>query len=139
MRPDPEDRLFKLLDRLDRTDDSVVTSVRQPKVLRDAVKAAVDAGMDSSANDAIVHALRDRLETFAQRLALDKHYERHPEVRPSLGDLAIATAELDGNPLAADPALLRRAAEGVSALKSDPSSDDVLVYAAALASHRATT
>lgn len=118
---DLETRLFEFLDNLDRAGDTVVTSVRQPKVLRDALKAAVDAGMDASANDAIVHALRDRLETFAQRLALDRHYESHPDARPSLVDLAIAAAELDGNPLAANPALLRRAAEEVSALKPDPS------------------
>ncbi len=135
---DPETRLFEFLDNLDRAGDTVVTSVRQPKVLRDALTAAVDAGMDASANDAIVHALRDRLETFAQRLALDRHYESHPDVRPSLVDLAIAAAELDASPLAANPALLRRAAEEFSALKPDPSADDVLIYAAALASRRAT-
>lgn len=135
---DPEVRLFELLEHLDRSDDTVVSSVRQPKVLREALKAAVDAGMDTSANDAIVHALRDRVETFAQRLAQDRHYDEHPHARPSLADLAIAAADLDGDPLAAQPDLLRLAAHEVSALKSDPTSDDVLVYAAALASRRAT-
>jgi hypothetical protein len=37
------------------------------------------------------------------RAALDAHYTQYPEARPDLADIAIATAELDGNQLAADP------------------------------------
>lgn len=45
--------------------------------------------------------------------------------RPDLGDLAIAAAEQDGNPLADQPDFIRQAAAGLSALEivvltSDP-------------------
>jgi hypothetical protein len=72
------------------------------------------------------------LETFAQRTALTAHYDRHPEARPSLAELALAAAELDGDPLADEPALLRQAVDEVVAVKPDATSDDVRVWAAAL-------
>lgn len=133
-----EARLFELLDRLDGGDDeTVVTSVRQPTALRAALRVAVGLGMDTSVNDATLQAVRERVEVFAQRLALESHYARHPEVRPSLADLAVAAAELDDDPLAAEPMLLREAAERVVEVKPAATADDVLVYAAALHS-RAT-
>lgn len=132
-----EGRLFELLDRLDEDDATIVTSVRQPAALRSALRAAVGLGMDTSVNDATLQAVRERVEMFAHRLALESHYERHPEVRPSLADLAVAAAELDGDPLAADPTLLREAAERVVEIRPAATADDVLVYAAALRS-RAT-
>ena len=94
--------------------------------------------MDTSVNDATVRAVRDRLETFAQRKALTAHYHRHPTARPSLAELALAAAELDGDPLANEPALLRRAADEVVKVKADATSDDVLVWAAALRSVHAS-
>ena len=133
-----EVELFRWLDRLDRDDQSVVTSVRQPAALREALRVAVELGMDATVNDATVRALRDRLETFAQRMALESHYSQHPEARPSLAEVALATAELDDNPLSQEPALLRRAADEVVAVKPDASADDVLVWAAALRSVRAS-
>jgi hypothetical protein len=130
-----KDRLAKLFELLDATEgeETVVTSVRQPAPLREALKVAVELGLDETANDAAVAALRDRLDTFAQRLALDAHYEANPRVRPSLAELALAAARLDGDPLADTPDLLTRAATEVAALRSNPSADDVLLYAAALA------
>lgn len=86
-------------------------------------------------NDATVQAVRDRVETFAQRLALESHYRRHPTSRPTLGDLAVAAAELDDSPLAATPDLLRLASEEVVILKPDADADDVAVDAAALSRH----
>lgn len=133
-----EVELFRWLDRLDRDDESIVTSVRQPAALREALRVAVDLGMDATVNDATVRALRDRLETFAQRMALESHYSQHPEARPSLAEVALAAAELDDNPLSQEPALLRRAADEVVAVKPDASADDVLVWAAALHSVRAS-
>jgi P2-related tail formation protein len=132
-----EARLFAWLDQLDNDDESTVTSVRQPAALRAAVREAVRLGMDSNANDATVHALRDRVETFAQRLALEAHYQRHPDARPSLMELAVAAAELDGNDVADDRALLARAAAEVVTIRPEATADDVLLYAAALQS-RAT-
>lgn len=129
--------LFKAVQRLAHEDTTVVTSVRLSTSLREAVKAAVKAGMDDNPNDAMLHALRDRLEAFAQRLALDQHYERFPDARPSLIEVATAAAQLDDSPLAREPGLLRRAAEEVVRLKPDADADDVLVYAAALRSGQA--
>jgi hypothetical protein len=125
-------RLFALLEDAGSA-DTVVTSVRQPAALREALKVAIELGLDATANDAAVAALRDRLDTFAQRLALDAHYQRHPEVRPSLADQALAAARLDGDPLAEQPEILARAAREVAALRPGPTADDVLLYAAALA------
>ena len=47
--------------------------------------------------------------------------------------MALAAAELDGNPLARRPELIRQAAEAVAGLRDDPGPDDVLLYAAGLA------
>jgi hypothetical protein len=126
--------LFALLDRLDGDGQSVVSSVRQPAALRDALRLAVELGLDSSVNDATVHAVRDRLETFAQRRALEAHYADHPDAKPSLAEVAQAAAELDGDPLASEPALLRRAAKELTAIRPTATADDVLVYAAGLQS-----
>jgi len=129
-----DEDLFVLVDRLDADGPTVVSSVRQPVALKEALKVAVELGLDASANDATVQAVRDRLEAFAQRRALDAHYVAHPEARPSLAEIAQAAAELDGDPLAGQPALLRRAVEEVTALRPGATADDVLVYAAGLGS-----
>jgi hypothetical protein len=44
-------------------------------------------------------AVRAALEAVVMRAALDDHYAQHPEARPDLADIAIAAAEIDGNPL----------------------------------------
>ena len=127
-------RLRKLIDLLDRAGgDAVGTSVRLPGNLRDAAVVATELGLAESTTDLTVRGLRDRLEAFAQRAILDEHYRQHPDARPDLADIALATAELDGDPLAARPDVIRRAAEDVAALRTDPTSDDVLLYAAGLA------
>lgn len=127
-------RLRKLIDLLDRAGgDAVGTSVRLPANLRDAAVVATELGLAESTTDLTVRGLRDLLEAFAQRAILDEHYRQHPDARPDLADIALATAELDGDPLAARPDVIRRAAEDVAALRTDPTSDDVLLYAAGLA------
>jgi hypothetical protein len=102
--------------------------------LKEALKVAVELGLDANANDATVQAVRDRVEAFAQRRALDAHYVAHPDARPTLAELAQAAAELDGDSLAGEPALLRRAAEEILRLRPDATADDVLVYAAGVRS-----
>jgi hypothetical protein len=131
--PRDED-LFGLLDGLDADGPTVVSSVRQPAALKEALKVAVALGLDANANDATVRALRDRLEAFAQRRALDAHYVAHPEARPSLAEVAQAAAELDRDPLAEAPALIRQAAKEIVVLRPGATADDVLVYAAGLRS-----
>ena len=62
---------------------------------------------------------------------LDAHDEQHPEARPSLAELAIAAAELDGHALAARPELLRRAAAEIARIHPYADPDDVLLWAEA--------
>jgi hypothetical protein len=78
-------------------------------------------------------ALRSVLEAAVMRAALDEHYAQFTEARPDLADIAIATAELDGNPLAADPDLIRRAAAEIAAAHPHPEPEDVLLCAEARA------
>lgn len=126
--------LERFLDLLDRVEvETVNTSVRLPVALRDAAALAVGMGFAESMTELTVAGLRGALEAVAQRAVLDAHYQQYPHARPSLAEIAVAAAELDGNPLAAQPALIRRAAEAVVALKRDPDADDVLLYAAGLA------
>jgi len=103
----------------------VNTSV--PIALRDAAPLAAGMGFAESVTELTVARLRQALEVVAQRAVLDAHDEPHPHARPSLAEIAVASAELDGNPLAAQPALIRRAAREVAALKRDPDADDVLL------------
>jgi hypothetical protein len=67
-----------------------------------------------------VRGLRDVLEAFAQRAVLDAHYQSYPEARPDLAEVALATAQIDGSPLANRPDLVRRAAEEIGAVKDHP-------------------
>jgi hypothetical protein len=127
--------LQRLLDLLDAAvSESVGTSVRLPVNLRDAAAVATELGMAASTTELTVRGLRDALEAFAQRAVLDAHYREHPHVRPALAEIALAAAELDGSPLAGRPDLVRRAAAEIVTIKDDPSADDVLLYAAGLAS-----
>lgn len=127
-------RLKRLLDLLDATgDETVGTSVRLPANLREAASLAAEMGLIESTTELTVRGLRDALDAFAQRAVLDAHYRSHPDARPDLAEIALATAQLDGNPLAQQPELIRRAAVDVAALKDEPSPDEVLLYAAGLA------
>jgi hypothetical protein len=126
-------KVQRLLDLLDtREAETVGTSVRLPANLRDAAALATDMGLTASTTELTVRGLRDALEAFAQRAVLDAHYRAHPAARPDLAEVALAAAEIDANPLAGRPDLIRRAAKDVKALKDDPTPDDVLLYAAGL-------
>ena len=126
--------LERFLDLLDRVEvETVNTSVRLPIALRDAAALAAGMGFAESMAELTVAGLRHALEAVAQRAVLDAHYLQHPHAKPSLAEIALAAAELDGNPLAVQPALIHRAAQEVAALKRDPDADDVLLFAAGLA------
>ncbi len=110
------------------------TSMRIPTALRDAAAIAVgELGVAPSATALTASALRGALEAVIMQAVLDEHYGRYPHARPDLGDLAIAAAELDGHPLAADPDCLRRAAAEVAERHPDAGPDDVLLWAEARA------
>ncbi|MGH3939552.1 MAG: hypothetical protein ACRDTG_13160 [Pseudonocardiaceae bacterium] len=127
-------RLARLLDLLDRADgETVGTSVRLPVTLRDAAVVAAELGLAGSTTELTVRGLRDLLEAAARRAVLDAHYESHPNARPDLAEIALAAAQLDGNPLAARPELVRRATAEIVSIIDDPTPDEVLSYAAGLA------
>src|SRR2546423_1304738 len=95
------DALTRISELLDRTDDETVgTSMRIPAAVREAAAVAVaELGVAPSTTALATDALRSRLEAIVIEAALTAHYDKHPEARPSLAELAIAAAELDGNPL----------------------------------------
>ena len=127
-------RLRRLVELLDEVgEETVNTSVRLPVRLRDAAAVAAEMGLASSTSELTVRGLRDTLEAFTQRAVLDAHYQAHPEARPDLAEIALAAAEIDGNPLADRPDLIRRAAQEIRSIKDEPVPDDVLLYAAGLA------
>ncbi len=110
------------------------TSMRLPAALRDAAAMAVAVlGVAPSATALTAVALRSTLEAIVVQAALDQHYQEYPQARPDLGDLAIAAAQLDGHPLAAQPDLLRQAAVEITGRHPAASPDDVLLWAEARA------
>jgi hypothetical protein len=124
------ERICELLDggRMETSN----TSMRIPTALRDAAALAVrELGVAPSATALTTAALRATLEAVVMQAVLDDHYEHHPQARPNLGDLAVAAAELDGHPLAAEPERLRQAAAEIAGRHPDASPDDVLLWAEA--------
>lgn len=129
-------QLDELLQAL-RADEggSKVTSVRRPRSLDAALRAAVAMGWAPSANEGVNRALRDELEAFALGAALDSHLSEHPELTPDLGGVSVAVAELRHDALADSPDLLRAAAEDIVKVKADATPDDVLVWALSMRTH----
>lgn len=127
------DELAAALDVDDQ--DSTSTSVRQPVALRRALKLAVALGFADNANDALNVTLREALEAFVQRKALEEHLAAHPDARPELYEIAAALAVLDQDPLASRPDLLRQAADEVIVVKPNADAADVLLWAASLQAH----
>jgi hypothetical protein len=126
------ERIGQLLDS-DMTETSN-TSMRIPTALREAAAlAAKELKVAPSATALTTMALRATLEAAVMRAALDEHYSQYPEARPDLADIAIAAAEIDGNPLATDPERIRRAAAEIAATHPDPEPEDVLLWAEARA------
>jgi hypothetical protein len=124
------DRINELLDSTDL--ETVNTSMRIPKALRDAAALAVsELGVAPSATVVTANALRTFLEGTVVLAALDLHFEKYPEARPSLADLAIAAAEIEGSPLAQRPELLRRSATEIQRRHPQAEPEDVLLWAEA--------
>lgn len=129
---DAIERISQLLDS-DMTKTSN-TSMRVPTALREAAAlAARELKAAPSATALTTMALRSALEAAVMRAALEEHYARYPEARPDLADIAVATAELDGHPLAAHPDRIRRAAAEITASHPHPEPEDVLLWAEARA------
>ena len=126
------DRITELLESgLEQTSN---TSMRLPTALRDAAAIAVrELGAAPSTTALTAAALRASLEAVVMRAVLDDHFRQYPQARPSLGDLAVAAAELDGHPLAGEPARIRQAALEVKTRHPDATPEDVLLWAEARA------
>jgi hypothetical protein len=124
------DRINELLDSPDP--ETVNTSMRIPGALRDAAALAVsELDVAPSTTVLTANALRAALEAAVMQAVLDRHYQEYPESRPTLADLAIAAAEIDGHPLADDPGLLRRSAAEVQQRHPGARPEDVLLWAEA--------
>lgn len=126
------EQICALLDQ--GTRETSNTSMRIPVALRDASALAVrELGAAPSTTALTTAALRATLEAVVMQAVLDDHYQRHQQARPDLGDLAVAAAELDGNPLAAEPERLRSAAAEITRRHPAATPDDVLLWAEARA------
>jgi hypothetical protein len=124
------DRIIELLDAPDGPTTN--TSMRLPDNLREAAALAVGAlDLAPSATTLTTDALRAALEHLAFRAGLEAHYEAHPQVRPSLAQIALARAEQDGSPLADDPVSIERAAADIQRMHPDADAGDVLIWAEA--------
>ncbi|MGH9090454.1 MAG: hypothetical protein ACRDZR_03595 [Acidimicrobiales bacterium] len=124
------DRLAELLATSELA--SVNTSMRLPAALHEAAALAVaELGAAPSTTQLTTAALRGALEGVLMHAALEEHYAAHPGTRPTLGDLAVAAAELDGHRLAACPDLLHQAAEELRTRRPGATPDDVVLWAEA--------
>jgi len=124
------DEINRLLDAED--DVTVNTSMRLPVNLRDAAALAADRlGAASSTTTMTASALRQMLETTVMDAALRVHYDKHPETRPTLAEVAQALARQNGSPLAARPEVIEAAARAVTARHPNADADDVLLWAEA--------
>ncbi len=120
--------LLRLLDD-DTNQEAVGTSIRIPKNLREAAQIAVDLGLADNVTSLAVDNLRTRLEGIAQLAVLDETYDAHPDLRPTLADLALAAADMDASPVAEHPDVIRHAADILLARGGPVEPDDVLLYA----------
>jgi hypothetical protein len=129
-REEAIDRINELLGSTDP--ETVNTSMRIPKALREAAALAVDElGVAPSTTVMTANALRSLLEGTVGLAALELHYEQYPEFRPTLADLAVVAAEWDDNPLAQRPEVIRRYAEEVVQRHPGAEPEDVLLWAEA--------
>jgi hypothetical protein len=124
------DRINELLDSTDP--ETTNTSMRIPNALREAAALAVsELGVAPSTTVLAANALRTLLEGVVVEAAIERHFEEYPELRPTLADLAIAAAEVDGHPLARQPELIRQAAAEIEPRHPDAYPEDVLLWAEA--------
>lgn len=127
-REEALDRIVALLASDDT--ESVSTSMRLPASLREAMAIAVDElGLSISSGVLTAQSLRYALSTAVAMEALELHFQQYPELRPTLGELAVAAAEMDGHPLAEEPEVLHRAADQIVAFRPEADPDDVLLWA----------
>lgn len=123
-RPALQERFLTLMSSSDET--TAGTSIRLPENLREASSLATEMGYAVSLTELTVKGLRDVLEAISWRLVLDEHYKCHPQARPSLLEVAMAAAAIDGNRIVEQPELIERAAAWIADQHLDADADDVL-------------
>ncbi len=124
------DRINELLSSTDP--ETINTSMRIPKALREAAALAVDElGMALSTTALTANALRMALEGGVVLAVLEAHFEQYPEARPTLAEMAVAAAVIHGHPLAQRPDLLVRSAEEIVQHHPNAEPEDVLLWAEA--------
>ena len=129
-REEAIDRINELLGSTDP--ETVNTSMRIPKALREAAALAVDElGVAPSTTVMAANALRTLLEATVGLAVLELHFEEYPEARPTLADLAVVAAEWDDSPLAQRPDLIRKYAEEIVQRHPNAEPEDVLLWAEA--------
>ncbi len=119
------------LTRSDLTNATQKTSIRLPKQINHAIKAAVDAGWYESTSQFYRVVAREELlrraEADQDRETLRVHYRRHPEDDPGLIEVVLATAWQEDHPAAGRRDLVERA---VAELGPDADVDVVLAWTA---------
>ena len=124
------DRISALLHSPD--DTTVNTSMRLPVTLREAAALATEhLGVAPSTTAYTAQLLRSDIEASLLAAVLEAHYEIVPSDRPSLAEITLGVAEIDGNPLAFRPDLIARAAEQIVATHPQATPDAVLLWAEA--------
>jgi len=124
------DRISALLHSPD--DTTVNTSMRLPVTLREAAALATEhLGVAPSTTAYTAQLLRSDIEAALLAAVLEAHYQEEPSDRPSLAEITLGVAEIDGNPLAFQPYLIARAAEQIVATHPQATPDDVLLWAEA--------
>jgi len=124
------DRISALLHSPD--DTTVNTSMRLPVTLREAAALATEhLGVAPSTTAYTAQLLRSDIEAALLAAVLEAHYQEEPSDRPSLAEITLGVAEIDGNPLAFQPDLIARAAEQIVATHPQATPDDVLLWAEA--------
>jgi hypothetical protein len=109
------------------------TSVRRRPAVNEALSLAVGLGVGDSANALNEEAVVDHLRRAAHRLAVEAHYEQYPEDRPSRAEVASVQLRRRGDALADRADLLDGAEQLLVDAGDEPTTDQVIAAARALA------
>lgn len=113
------------------------TSVRRRPAVTEALSLAVELGVGDSANALNEAALVDHLRRAAHRMAVETHYRRYPEDRPSRAEVASVQLRRRGDALADRTELLMRAEQLLLDAGDEPTADQVVAAARALTANDA--
>lgn len=107
----PSDQILEQISALlaNEDDSTVNTSMRLPATLREAAALATEhLGLAPSTTAYTAQLLRSGIEASLLAAVLEAHYEDLPSDRPSLAEITLGVAEIDGNPSPTGPTSLRK-------------------------------